>query len=111
MWEGRLNVGAAIVGDARAAGSQDDMLAGSAMLVARPGPGWSVFAEICGFTGPKEDDDKLQFRGGAGADAGFVAVSLYGNARLAGTPVDFGTAFEATGSWGLGVSFSHNLRF
>ncbi len=102
----RVNCGVAIVGDPRFAGSQDDLLTGSAMFILRPGDGWTWFGELCGFTGPKDDDDKVQFRGGAGFDAGFGKVGLYGNARVGGGPVDFGTAFDASGSWGVGISFS-----
>jgi len=108
--EVRFHLGAAIVGDPRFTGSQDDMLTGSVMLIVRPAGGWDLFGELHGFTGPKEEDDKLQLRGGAGVDAGFGTVSVYGNARLAGSAIDFGTAFEATGSWGVGLSVTHRLR-
>jgi len=107
----RVSGGAAIIGDPLHAGSQDDLLTGSAMVIVRPADTWGLFGELRGFTGPKEDDDKLQFRGGAGFDAGIGTMTLYGNARLAGSTIDFGTAFEATGSWGCGVSLSHLMTF
>jgi len=107
----RMNGGVAIIGDPRYAGSQDDLLTGSAMFIVRPADGWTGFVEMWGFTGPKDDDDKAEFRGGAGFDAGFGKVGMYASARVAGSPVDFGTAFEASGSWGVGFSFSRVFDF
>jgi hypothetical protein len=107
----RLNAGVAIIGDPRFAGSQDDMLTGSATFIVRPADGWEMFTGLYGFTGPREDDDKLQLRGGVGVGAGIGTVTVYGNARLAGSPVDFGTAFEGTGSWGIGASMTHHIAF
>ena len=109
--EFRVNAGVAISGDPRFAGSQDDMLTGSAILMITPAGPFGVFVELAGFTGPKEDDDKLQCRGGTSFDAGFGTVTLYGNAQLAGNARDFGTAFEATGSWGIGASLTHTVSF
>jgi len=105
--EFRVNGGAAIIGDPLHTGSQDDLLTASSMIVIRAASRWTVFGELAGFTGPKEDDDKLQFRGGAAFGAGFGSVALYGNAQLAGTRADFGTAFEGTASWGFGLSVTH----
>ena len=105
----RLNAGAAIVGDPRFTGSQDDMITGSALALWRPLTGAAFFVELYGFTGPKEEDDKLQLRGGTSLDAPFGTFSLYALGRVAGSPYDFSTAFLGTPEWGIGASLSHRF--
>ncbi len=107
--EVRANAGVGIIGDPRFAGSQDDILTGSALAHWRPADRVALFAEMWGFTGPREDDDKLQLRGGGSFESPIGTVTLYGLARLAGNAFDFGTAFAGSPEWGIGGSLTHRF--
>lgn len=107
----RANAGVGIVGDPRFAGSQDDIFTGSAMALWRPAERLALFAEVYGFTGPREDDDKLQLRGGGSFESPIGTVTLYGLTRLAGNPYDFGTAFAGSPEWGIGGSLTHRFAW
>lgn len=109
-FEARVAAGAAIVGDPRNTGSQDDLLAGSASGVWRASDGVSLLAELFGFTGPREGDDKLRLRAGVSVAPGGGppnpgwSVTLHGLGRIAGDRRDFATAFLGTADWGFGAT-------
>lgn len=107
----RINAGLGILGDPLHTGSQDDVLTGSAYASVEPPAAPALFAEVHGFTGPKEDDDKLQLRGGLSVGTPVGTVTAYGFCQAAGDESDFGTAFVATASWGFGASLTHRFRF
>jgi hypothetical protein len=108
-FEARANAGLGVIGDPRNTGSQDDILTGSVLALWRPGGGVEIHAEAYGFTGPKEEDDKLQLRGGASVGLPFGTLTAYGFGRIAGSAYDFATAFTGSAAWGVGASLSHTF--
>lgn len=107
----RVNAVFGIIGNPRAPGSQDDIYGGSLMLQTNPA-GWAwAFAELSGFTGPREDDDKLQAAAGFGIAAGEGEIGVSVRRRLSGSPVDYGTAFEMSEMWGIAAVYAHRLAF
>ncbi len=109
--EFRANAGVGIIGDPRFTGSQDDIFTGSALVLARAVEQFAIYTELYGFTGPRENDDKLQLRGGASFDAPFATLSVYALGRIAGNRYDFSTAFLATPEWGIGASLTHRFNW
>lgn len=101
--EMRLNIGFSILGDPQHAGSQDDVYSVSAAALVPVDESTRLFAEFVGLTGYRDDDDKLVSRFGALVDLGPLEWNLYGSLRIAGNNRDFGTAFEHSESWGIGI--------
>ncbi|MGH2568435.1 MAG: hypothetical protein ACRDGA_08865 [Bacteroidota bacterium] len=107
--ETRVNAGFGIVGDPKNIGSQDDVyLLATAVVV--PANSWlSLFAEVYGLVGYYDDDDKLVARFGSSAYFAGFEWNLYGSARLAGSTIDIGGAFEVSESWGIGFAVKKAL--
>lgn len=101
----RVNAGLCIIGDPRAPGSQDDIYSGSIAVALPPAGGVTTFVEVYGFTGPRDDDDKLQVAGGFAGRIGPGEILLSGRHKISGTPYDFGTAFESSEAWGVAVAW------
>lgn len=112
--ESRVNLGFGILGDPRSVGQQDDVysfaLALSFPLSTRPRRARAI-AEIVGVTGYQDNDDKVVMRGGISIAGIGLIWNLYGSFRLFGNSEDFGTAFELSESWGVGVLIRKEFSF
>lgn len=108
--QARMNIGLGIVGDPKALSSQDDVyLLGSAVMV-RANAWLSLFAEAYGLVGYYDDDDKLLARWGTLVDFSGFDLCLYGSARIAGSDIDIGGAFEASERWSIGFALRKAFR-
>ena len=109
--EMRMTIGLGILGNPRATGSQDDIyILGMASIIPLLSSS-RLFVELYGFTGSLEDDDKLLARFGVSFKQFDLWWSLFGSARLAGNERDFGTAFEASEDWGVGLFVTKDIQF
>lgn len=107
---GRLNLGIGILGHPRAQNAQDDIyMYGAAILVPIKQVA-SLYAEASGFFGPFEDDDKLVGRLGLQVRRFHLKWTAFGSFKLSGTGRDFGTAFELSERWGVGIFVSKEVR-
>jgi hypothetical protein len=77
------------------------MLSGASILPL--GADARVFAEVNGFKGYLPGDGKLVVRGGAALTWEGVEWNLFGSVRAFGDNRDFGTAFELSENWSVGV--------
>lgn len=102
--ETRLNVGFGIVGDPKALSAQDDVYLLSGAVIVPASSRFSLFAEVYGLTGYYDDDDKLLARFGGMVNLGGLELAVFGSARLAGSNIDIGGAFEASESWSIGLA-------
>ena len=107
----RLNLGLGILGNPRAAGSQDDIYIVSGTVIVPLFTGWSAFVETYGFTGYKEDDDKFLGRLGIWSNILGMRLNAYGSFRIAGNNRDFSSAFESSEDWSAGLFLMRSLQF
>jgi hypothetical protein len=99
----RVNVGLGILDDPEHTHSQLDIYTMSAALILPVGSKQKVFAEWAGFLGSHRDQAKFTARAGIETRALGAEWSAFGSFRVIGNEKDFGTAFENSETWGLGV--------
>lgn len=104
--QARMNVGFGIVGDPRTLGAQDDVYTLSGAVVVRGNSWLTMFAEAYGLVGYYDDDDKLLARWGTRVDFSDIELCIYGSAKLAGSNIDIGGAFEASERWSIGIALT-----
>ncbi len=102
----RMNVGLSILGDPKAAGSQDDVYSFYGAVLFPVGEATRLFTEMIGLTGYRDDDAKLVSRLGVAANTGLLEWNLFGSVRLAGNNRDFATAFDLSENWSIGIMVS-----
>ena len=99
----RANLGLGILDDPEHAHSQLDIYTMSTALILAVGREHSFFVEWAGFLGSHSDQAKFTAR--AGIEGTFVGAewTAFGSCRVIGDEKDFGTAFEYSESWGVGL--------
>ena len=108
--EVRISVGLGIVGNPAGSSSQDDIYMGSAAVTMPIEEPADVFLELYGFTGPFDNTKKLLTRGGLVVDSFGLRWGVYGSRRLIGNSFDFGSAFEASQDWSVGMFVAKSLQ-
>jgi hypothetical protein len=103
--ETRLNAAFTILGDPLSKDSQNDVYAFSAAGIAHMESWLRFFLEWHGFTGYKEDDDKLVVRAGTSLSFAGAEWHAFGSVRVLGNNRDFGTAFDSSQNWSVGLMF------
>lgn len=104
-----VNAGFGIIGDPRAPGSQDDIFTGSVAFMVRPAEAVHLFTELYGFTGARENDEKLQIAAGVSAGLGEGEITFSARRKVSGTAFDFSTGFDASELWGIALGYSHRF--
>ena len=104
-----VNGGLSIVGDPVVVGKQDDVFFLKTAAVVPVMTDVRLFAELYGFTGYLDNDDKLVFYYGATMQSSTFSFHAFGSARLLGTSTDFGTGFDGSQSWSAGVMVSRRF--
>ncbi len=99
----RVNVGLGILDDPEHPHSQLDIYTMSAALILPVGLGHKVFVEWAGFLGSHSDQAKFTARGGIETTILGAECSAFGSFRVIGDEKDFGTAFENSETWGVGL--------
>lgn len=108
--EFRTNIGLGIIGNPRSAGSQDDIYTiGAAAIFPLENP-IRMFLEFYGFTGTSPDNDKLAVRVGFVTEMWGTELNLFGSRRILGNAADFGSAFESSEDWGIGIFLGKSLK-
>jgi hypothetical protein len=99
----RLNAGVGILDDPDHLNSQLDIYTIGAAGIIRVSKKGSLFAEWTGFLSPHRSQAKFTARGGIEARVLDLQWILYGSFRVIGDERDFGTAFENSESFGIGL--------
>lgn len=105
----RGNFTFSIVGDPNSAGFQDDIYSAQFAALLQITDHDRMFVELHGRTGYQDHDDKAVVRAGFVVEETFLTWTLYGSARLAGNSRDFGTAFDCSETWGVGLFLQKNI--
>lgn len=99
----RVNVGLGILDDPEHQHSQLDIYTMRAALILPIGPMHKIFVEWAGFLGSHSDQAKFTARTGIETMIFGMEWSAFGSFRVVGDERDFGTAFENSETWGVGV--------
>jgi hypothetical protein len=99
----RANLGLGILDDPEHQHSQLDIYTMSAALILPVGQTHKVFTEWAGFLGSHRDQAKFTARGGIQTMILDAEWSAFGSFRVIGDEKDFGTAFENSETWGVGL--------
>jgi hypothetical protein len=99
----RVNLGLGILDDPEHSQSQLDIYTMSAALILPVGLKHNVFVEWAGFFGSYSDQAKFTARGGIQITILDAEWSGFGSLRVIGDEKDFGTAFENSETWGIGL--------
>jgi hypothetical protein len=99
----RANLGLGILDDPEHPHSQLDIYTMSAALILPAGPKHKVFVEWAGFLGSHRDQAKFTARAGMETMILGAEWSAFGSFRVIGDERDFGTAFEYSETWGVGL--------
>jgi hypothetical protein len=100
----RANLGLGILDDPEHPHSQLDIYTMSAALILPVGQEQEVFVEWAGFLGSHSDQAKFTARAGIEATILGAEWAAFGSRRVIGDEKDFGTAFEYSEAWGVGLS-------
>jgi len=103
-FETRLNLRFSIVGHPEVVGVQDDVYGFETAILTPLSDSFKLFAELDGFTGYEEHNNKLLSRFGGIYHDGNYDYGLYGSLRAAGDNRDFGNAFDASENWSIGFA-------
>lgn len=95
--------GFSIIGDPQTAGSQDDVFSAAIASIYAVNEWLDTFVEMHGRKGYQDHDGKLVGRFGLMSTSEAWTWSLYGLIRLAGDHYDFGSAFDHSESWSVGL--------
>ncbi len=107
--ETRVNLGFGIIGTPTAAGIQNDIFILSAAGILPLSTHAKVFGEVGGFKGYFGGDGKLVARAGAMLEWEDVEWNVFCSVRALGDNRDFGTAFELSENWSVGVYWKKNI--
>jgi hypothetical protein len=108
--ETRLNVGLGILGSPRELGSQDDIYIGSMAILFPLFADGKMFIEGYGYTGYRDDDDKILLRSGLTVSVSSIDLSLYGSVRIAGNNRDFAGAFLQSEDQSFGIMLTKEMK-
>ncbi len=109
--EVRAAAGFGIIGSPKTSNSQDDIYTFGGAVVCPLGGTLRAFVELSGFVSSLDINNKCVARSGLSMEILGMQLHCYGSARIAGTPRDYGTAFELTENWGIGALLMYNFRF
>ncbi len=110
-FETRLNLGLGILGSPRELGSQDDIYIGSAAILFPLFTDGKMFIEGYGYTGYRDDDDKILLRSGITMTVSSFDVSVFGSVRIAGNNRDFAGAFLQSEDRSFGILLTKEMKF
>jgi len=99
----RVNIGLGILDDPEHPHSQLDVYTMSAALVLPVGEEHKIFVEWAGFLGSHSDQAKFTARAGVETMILGAEWCAFGSFRVVGDEKDFGTAFEYSETWGVGL--------
>jgi hypothetical protein len=108
--EFHVNGGLGIIGNPVYAGFQDDIYIAGVAAVVPAGNLPRLFLELYGFTGSAAENNKLLARLGFVVEVWDIELNIFGSKRIAGSSDDFGSAFEASEDFGVGVFVSRLVR-
>lgn len=106
----RTNIGLGIIGNPLSAGSQDDIYIISTAVILPTESLIRMYLEFYGFTGSFPNNDKLVARLGIVTEVWGTELSIFGSRRIMGSAADFGSAFEASEDWGVGIFLAKSLK-
>ncbi|MEP0823080.1 MAG: transporter [Ignavibacterium sp.] len=95
--------GFSIIGDPQTAGSQDDVFSAAIASIHSLNEWLDIFVEMYGRKGYQDHDGKLVGRLGVINSSEAWTWSVYGLVRLAGDHYDFGSAFDCSETWSVGL--------
>lgn len=99
----RANLGVGILDDPEQPHSQLDIYTIGIACIFPIGQQEHLFLECAGFLGPHSDQAKFVTRYGFETTLLQMTWSVFGSLRVIGDEKDFGTAFEYSESWGVGL--------